>query len=520
MTSSPEKKFRVVSAKITPLQYEQLQKAAIVVYESHDILKPTISRAIIFALETQFFGVEADSPESRNIKSYEASNEQKTSTLNLSPTNTSSMPASKPCSQQSYSDRMHENSNARDRKSGDNIDDRAYFQLGLSIDEHRSSDGKGWEISFSSPLDYVSPQQVYFKQHHTLICGITGASGKTTLLESMLYRWPEKRILAILTKKGEKAFFAHTNDYGTIKTISPFFKREMSWVEVESILANVFKLNTKSLRPAIMDVCHDAKSIVDAMNNAAAMITTTGEQRSRFNDEQDGHAGRYTSDSNPFSSTNGAGPKSRPSRNEKYTQVYQCMQLLLDEMKRHGSSDRLELQRGCINIMDLSELDDQMQSMIVGMVAQEIQNHHTKTVLAIPEAWKFVSRHGDSCYSKDAIESLARTGIANENFVCMDCQDMTAIDPRIRRHIGNFIIGKQQEANEIARTLQMVPLPDSSKPTPLDIQTLELGQFYAIMNGKVRKICSIPIWMDFDEVVDYANTQQDKRLLRAQQLQR
>jgi hypothetical protein len=72
----------------------------------------------------------------------------------------------------------------------------------------------------------------------------------------------------------------------------------------------------------------------------------------------------------------------------------------------------------------------------------------------------------------------------------------------IRKNIGNWIIGRQNEINEIRRVIAHLPIKVDWDEKKQNIQTLKLGQFYVVTGGKVTKAFAWPVWMKFDEAMD------------------
>lgn len=97
---------------------------------------------------------------------------------------------------------------------------------------------------------------------HTVVCGQTQASGKTTTLEAMLSRTgnPLRPALAFLTKRAESAFVgAHS--------IPPYFRDRADWQFVESILEAMMRERMKYQREWIIRVCQGAKSLEQVAAN-------------------------------------------------------------------------------------------------------------------------------------------------------------------------------------------------------------------------------------------------------------
>lgn len=234
---------------------------------------------------------------------------------------------------------------------------------------------------------------------HTLVCGLTRESGKTTALEGNLSRWAEKKILVFICKKGEEVFHQY-------RRVAPFISQGA----------------TLSL------------------------------------------------------------PKAE-------------------------FSHELQLTKG-IQVMALQNLDSETQAMIIAFVAQEvldgkIQDWHN-VVLVIPEAWQILPRDRDSP-AKLPVEAFMRKGAAKGNLVVLDSQDISGISVPIRKLIGNWVMGKQNESNEIKRAIEHLPIKIDWNEMKYSLQTLKLGQFYVLSKGKVTKTFAWPVWMRFYDALDCAD---------------
>lgn len=96
---------------------------------------------------------------------------------------------------------------------------------------------------------------------HTVVCGQTQASGKTTTLEGMLSRTgnPPRPALAFLTKRAEGAFVDSSR-------IPPYFRDRADWQFVESILEAMMRERMKYQREWIIRVCQGATSLEQEEN--------------------------------------------------------------------------------------------------------------------------------------------------------------------------------------------------------------------------------------------------------------
>lgn len=252
------------------------------------------------------------------------------------------------------------------------------------------------EPLFGFSIGYA--EEVSLAPAHTLVCGLTRESGKTTAIEGLLARWAAKKILVFVCKNGEDVFQRY-------RKISPFLRKDSTI--------------------------------------------------------------------------------SQPPKTE--------------------FSQKLQLTEG-IQVMDLQYLDPEAQATIISSVAEEIldvsQDWHD-VILVIPEAWQTLPRDRDSP-AKLSVERLMRHGAVKGNFVVLDSQDISGIHVPIRKQIGNWIIGKQNEINEIKRSIEHLPIKIDWDEMKHSLQTLKLGQFYVVTRGKVAKTFAWPVWMHFYDAIDCA----------------
>jgi hypothetical protein len=75
-------------------------------------------------------------------------------------------------------------------------------------------------------------------------------------------------------------------------------------------------------------------------------------------------------------------------------------------------------------------------------------------------------------------------------------QDLAGVDKTSLKQVSVWILGLQQERNEVKHTLDQIPLSKSLKPKPEDIMTLSLGHFYISTPDMVKKVYVLPAWLD------------------------
>lgn len=288
---------------------------------------------------------------------------------------------------------------------------------------------------------------------HIIVTGITQKSGKTTTLEALIKRSDYKAIV-FKTKIGETGF-----SEGTI--VPPYFKEKSDWQYVSSLLEATLKEKLKFERSWIMMVCKNAENLIQVHNNIKEKL---------------------------------ANPKIRGLSRGVYTTLDEYFNLILPQLQYARFSRTLELTDG-INIMDLEQFKGEIQSLVIRSVLEEVLTNYKKTIVVIPEAWKFLpEKRGNPCKIK--AEEFIRQGATNENFLWIDSQDMAGVDKGPLKQVATWILGLQLERNEVKHTLDQIPLPNKSKPKAEEIMSLKLGHFIIATPEYTKNIYVQPIWLD------------------------
>lgn len=300
---------------------------------------------------------------------------------------------------------------------------------------------------------------------HTVVCGQTQASGKTTTLEAMLSRTgdPLRPAIAFLTKRAEGAFVdAHR--------IPPYFRDRADWQFVESILEAVMRERMKYQREWIIRVCQGARSLEQVAGNVD--IALHGDHAKKKKASTGYAAGMYL-------------------------QLSEYFKLLMPELKRlkldmAERGTRLELSPG-LNVMDLSEYSTEMQSLSIASTMEEVYRRRN-VITVIPEAWEFLPQARNTPV-KMAGEALIRKGAAAQNFMWLDSQDITGVDKRVLKQVGVWILGVQREINEVEHTLAQMGVPKKLKPKPDEVMQLRRGQFFVCFEDVLKRVYVLPRWM-------------------------
>ncbi len=336
---------------------------------------------------------------------------------------------------------------------------------------------------------------------HTIVLGQTQLSGKTTTLQAMTERSGVCAI-AFITKRGEKSFRG-------AREIPPYFTEtsvmQPYWKFVCSMIEGVqdMKLGFRE-RGWVMQLCRDyelSKNETDAK----------GKKKRKSTDWEEPKTLRAVLDNarKALAFTKGV--------NELIClQLVEYLQMAVPELEDAKLSSAIKLQPG-INVMDISKLSLNVQSLVLRSVIEWVYTHRQKTVVIIPEAWKFLPE-GRSTPVSFPVEELIRQGAALQNFVWIDLQDLRGIKKLLLRSIQVWLFGVQREKNEVANTLKSMPTPEH-KPSASEMMQLGIGQFIAAYGNELRRVYVWPAGMEETHAQAIALGHEDakswKRIARA-----
>ena len=311
----------------------------------------------------------------------------------------------------------------------------------------------GFEVGSGKP--------VYFPLNHSLVTGMTQLSGKTTTLEALLTR-SKLTALTFRTKRGELGF------KGAHQT--PLYFNEqglLHWQALEGLLDSTLQEKVRrepGVRAALMNLSGGAKSMREIyQRNDAALAASRGFMH------------------------------------DVHTKLKGYFDLILPQLKalQPRLSDKLELQPG-MNMMDLEGLNEEMQALLIAAATVEIHAHRTKTIIVIPEAWKFLPEgRGSPC--KLAVLHFLKEGAIIGNYLWVDTQDLRSFDKQFTRSFDNWVLGRQRDKREIEEVMDAIPLPKRERPPPEEIKRLGIGFFLACLHDDVKRVYVQPSWLSEDE---------------------
>lgn len=329
----------------------------------------------------------------------------------------------------------------------------------------------GYEILTGSPVD--------IPLRHTAVTGQTQESGKTTTLEALITR-SGLRAVAFITKRGEKSFRLQT-------PIAPYF-REPSldaetpmWRWVESIFGTLGE-----------SVGSDDQALIIQCSRYVLKLEkhkVKGEERTRVVESLREPVKTLAQVASNVALMLG---QARGRDRKSLTRLDAYFQMVMPQITRMKAAGSLELASG-INVMDLEGLTSEMQMLIIRSVLELVYSSRRKTVVIIPEAWKFIPRARTSPV-RLAAEIYIRQGLALNNVLMLDSQDLANIGTEVLKSIGVWILGKQSEINEVKRVVDYIPaIPRIAREA---VMQLGKGEFYVVAEGKVRKCYVQPAGME------------------------
>lgn len=307
-------------------------------------------------------------------------------------------------------------------------------------------------------FEVVSGEPVSIPLHHIAITGLTRWSGKTTALAALLSRLPEDyKVLVFRTKRGEI-------DFGPANPQRPFYREQMAggsidWEYVQSVLEAAMKQRLKFERSWIIKAAKGAGSLREVYAYITAQLE--GGKRLRGLDES------------------------------VWTSLGAYFEKVLPQLEENPFSGTLELAPG-LNVMELGHLSEEVQALVIASCLEEISRVGSKTYIVVAESWKFVPQQRGNPV-KWAAQHVIREGGASNLYLALDSQDIASVDKSILKSVGVWLLGRQMEANEVRRTLSQVP---TAKPSPQEVMTLPVGNFFVATEDWCKKVYIQPTWLD------------------------
>jgi hypothetical protein len=318
----------------------------------------------------------------------------------------------------------------------------------------------GFEVSSGVPI--------LIPLGHMVIVGQSQRSGKTTALEAAAIR-SHSKCIAFLTKRGEGSFrFAHE--------IPPYYEDHIDWRTVRSLCEALTEERwDKFQRQCLRSVCRAGQS--------GRVGTKSFVEWPRPATLEDVRANVTTALS-----------KATGQREMVFGEIADDLQTASDELvKLKTSSAAPDLITG-LNVIDLERYEFHIQSLIVRSVIRWVHQHGDKTIVAMPEAWRFAPAARRSPV-RDAAEEFIRQGAALENFLWIDSQNISGISAVLLSQIRVWLFGVQRLRSEIEKTLDAIPDNLYPRPRAADIASLGKGEFIVCFDQEMFRCYIWPAWM-------------------------
>lgn len=165
--------------------------------------------------------------------------------------------------------------------------------------------------------------------------------------------------------------------------------------------------------------------------------------------------------------------KKHPIVKDKLLVLQHLLTRLVNELKQTPITDRLEL-KGRINVMDLSNVSQEMQQLAVHSTLKTLLEKHSNIVVIADEFHRFAPQYGSNP-SKETVTTYIKEGGAKNLWLWVIDQTITGVDKDILKQCWVWVLAKQRELNEAKRTLDQIPFKTGL--TDKAIMRLKVGHF-------------------------------------------
>lgn len=318
----------------------------------------------------------------------------------------------------------------------------------------------GYEIPSGSPIQVPAA--------HTVIVGQSQRAGKTTALEAAAVR-SRSKCLAFLTKRGEQSFrFA--------RPLPPYYEDSIDWRTVRSLCEALTEERwDKFQRQCLRSVCRAGQ--------AGRVGTKNFVEWPRPSTLEDVRANVKVALS-----------KATGQREMVFGEIDDDLQTAGEELaKLKTSSAAPDLVEG-LNVIDLERYEFHIQSLIIRSAIRWVHRQGERTIVCMPEAWRFAPAARRSPV-RDAAEEFIRQGAALENFLWIDSQNISGISAVLLSQIRVWLFGVQRLRSEIEKTLDAIPDNLYPRPRAADIASLGKGEFIVCFDQEMHHCYVQPAWM-------------------------
>lgn len=352
------------------------------------------------------------------------------------------------------------------------------------------------------------PNKVYVREGHTLVCGITGNSGKTVCIEGLISRWPDntdrkKKVISFITKQ--------ENIFENFRRIRPYINTKPNPDFLAQVVENMLmkkkrpQISTK-INLTLAELCHGAETLDQVLKNTSKMLKELKKKNAvRDKLKEDVCIVLRYCLSNIFPQKGRMNPSAA---------IYTRSNTINSDFEIAENIEFKEDENNNV-VINLSSFSDEVRTLVIGSVAYEILKDHQDIVLVIPDASAIFDINGYSL-GRLQVESLISDGPKNRNHVMIESLDIESVPLQVRLQMATILLGHQtwgDEAKLETRALRDLarhmwnsrPKVAVEKPflTRVDIQMLKRGQFCAfpsyvenngIMNkaGILTKVFAVP----------------------------
>lgn len=305
---------------------------------------------------------------------------------------------------------------------------------------------------------------------HTVFVGQTQRAGKTTALEACAVRSGYK-CLAFLTKRGEQSF-------RMAREIPAYYdESNFDWRTVRLLCEAVTDDKwDRFQRQAVRQVCEDGYLGEPGKKSYVEWRRPESLEQLRINIDL-------------------AYPKAMSKMRGALVEVRSDLAAVCRELARvKPGTSRPQLEPG-LNVVNLEREEKHIQSLIISSMVRYVRQFKTKTIICLPEAWKFSPAQRRTPVG-DAAREFIREAAALQNFLWIDSQTLAGLSGELLSQVRCWLFGVQRLKSEIERTLDAIPDSLYPRPRAADIQTLQVGQFACAFDGELFPVYVQPVWME------------------------
>jgi hypothetical protein len=318
-----------------------------------------------------------------------------------------------------------------------------------------------------------SGEPVEVPEGHTIFLGLT-QHGKTSTLVGMAAR-SGYACLAFSTKVREASFDRIPRELNLLHPTAPYYEDSLDWQDLRNLCEAVTgdawdRFDKKALRSMLRK----------GKFGLRGSKRFTQWSKPRTIDE--------LLDNLDIALENASG-----NRADALGSVQGDLQDALAELKPLKKKCRVpELKIG-INLVDLVRQPEHLQSTVVASMIRWVRSHRERTIIALPEAWKFTDARRKTAVG-EAAKHYIREGASAKNFLWIDSQTIGGLNWELLSQCQIWLFGVQKWSRELQHALDA--MPDHYWPDRTDIQTLGKGEFLVCWDRYMVRTYVQPAWMN------------------------